>query len=529
MQPFRSILRQPDHVLVMTDASGVRFEEDPQDGSAAIGFLVEDGCARITLTPTAVPVKRVKLRWQADLAHVRAVLGDDWERSATLGFACMQPEKAYPWYVHVFDGECLAGYGVKTGPNAFCSWQLDDRGLSLWLDVRCGGAGVALEEPLEVASVVERPGIPGEAPFDAARAFARRMCPNPVLPKAPVYGANNWYWAYGMISHEDTVRETEYLLEMTLDAGGTPFMVIDDGWQDARYRGLRAGYNGGPWYRSNACFAGGMQRTAEEIAALGATPGLWFRPLLTCARLPAGVELARPGMAGEGQVMDPSLAYTLDRVREDTARIAGWGYGMLKHDFSAIDALGGPTAPDGWHFADRSLTGAQVMKRLYKTIQAAAGGALVIGCNTFGHLAAGIHAIQRTGDDTSGRSFEWTRRAGVNNFLRLPQNGAFFQIDPDCAAFTDRVPHGLNLDFMEACAITGSALFASVTPGCLDADAMRRIREIYRMAALPEDGAQPVDWMHTRAPARFLHQGRERRFDWYAGYHGARMHLTWMG
>nr|HML49245.1 hypothetical protein [Clostridia bacterium] len=257
-------------------------------------------------------------------------------------------------------------------------------------------------------------------------------------------------------------------------------------------------------------------------------PGIWFRPLLTCDRLPEGAELVRSDMSGAGEVMDPTHAHTLEQVAADVGRIAEWGYRLIKHDFSTYDALGGPTARDGWHFANRGVTGAQAIKRLYEVIARAAGDAVVIGCNTFGHLAAGIHAIQRTGEDTSGRSFEWTRRAGTNNFLRLPQNGALFQIDSDCAAFTDRVPHGLNLDFMEACAITGSALFASVTPGCLNAEEMRRIRGIYRVAAQPGNDARPLDWMRTRSPSRFEWMGRERRFNWYAGYHGARMNLTWM-
>ena len=105
-------------------------------------------------------------------------------------------------------------------------------------------------------------------------------------------------------------------------------------------------------------------------------------------------------------------------------------------------------------------TTAQVVKTLYRTIQAAAGNALVIGCNTFNHLAAGIHAIQRSGDDTSGRSWEWTRRFGCNALMRLPQNNAFFRVDPDCAAFTEKVPADMNLLFLEACALSGSVTLA---------------------------------------------------------------------
>jgi alpha-galactosidase len=43
----------------------------------------------------------------------------------------------------------------------------------------------------------------------------------------------------------------------------------------------------------------------------------------------------------------------------------------------------------GRHPADRTLTNAEVLLRLYRTIRQAAKDALLIGCNTVGHLAAG--------------------------------------------------------------------------------------------------------------------------------------------
>ena len=77
------------------------------------------------------------------------------------------------------------------------------------------------------------------------------------------------------------------------------------------------------------------------------------------------------------------------------------------------------------------------MRELYAAIREAAGPSVVIGCNTIGHLGAGFFELQRTGDDTSGREWERTRKMGVNTMaFRLPQHGTFFAADADCAPIT---------------------------------------------------------------------------------------------
>ena len=168
------------------------------------------------------------------------------------------------------------------------------------------------------------------------------------------------------------------------------------------------------------------------------------------------------------------------------------------------------------------------MKNLYRTIEDAAGGATVIGCNTFGHLAAGIHAVQRVGDDTSGRNWEVTRSDGIATLVRLPQNNTFFSHDPDCAAFTDMVPQDANLDFLEAAAITGATTLASVTPHILTAESMARIRSIYKIASEGGLGAIPEDWVGHHEPSVYTTaDGRRFAFDWYSVYNGSRNFYTW--
>ena len=116
-------------------------------------------------------------------------------------------KRPMPWYVLASNGRRTHAYGVMTQPSALCCWKLDQHGLTLLADVRCGGAGVRLgKRTLEVCTVVSRRGRDGETPFAAARAFCRQLCPNPRLPLQPVYGFNNWYCDYGN-SSADSVRQ----------------------------------------------------------------------------------------------------------------------------------------------------------------------------------------------------------------------------------------------------------------------------------------------------------------------------------
>lgn len=355
------------------------------------------------------------------------------------------------------------------------------------------------------------------------------MCDRPIEVKRPVFGVNNWYWAYGNINYESVMEEAGQLAELASDAVLSPYLVIDDGWQPFRMNNNWGTYNGGPWNSSDSCFPD-MEKTASDIESHGCIPGLWFRPLLTMKHLPSEMILQRPGAAPHsfGQIMDPSHPEVLREVFSDAGLISGWGYKLIKHDYSTMDITGAVTAQDGWNFYDRTKTTAQIAKSLYEAIQNGAKDAIVIGCNTYSHLTAGIHGVYRTGADTSGRNWEYTRRHGVNAFMRLPQNGIFYNTDPDCACFTAKVSSELNIRFLELCAITGSTTFASITPGILDDEEKRRVREIFRIASLGGNYAEPIDWMNTGCPSRFIYKNTECTYDWYSEYNGSRMFATWM-
>ena len=532
---FIDIVREPDYVLFQYADSAVRFEEptEREERSEQIECAVRDGALAVTLYPTSRPYLRVKLRWEGDLSSAILCLGDAWERASTStmqNYECMwtgvEPRRRMPWYFHLYDGAALHSFGIKTGPAVFAWFECDPRGITMWIDARSGGQAVELLEPLLACEVVCREGREGELPYRAAEDFCRMMCPKPNLPTEPIFGVNNWYWAYGNITHESVIDECDYLMEMSADATCRPHMIIDDGWQLNRYSHRFGSYNGGPWDKTNGGFAD-MARTADEIHARGAKAGIWLRPLLTC--LPVPDEAVGIRKASGGTILDPSHPYTLELVREDVRRIRSWGYDLIKHDFTTMDTVHRIFANEPLPaFYDKHHPTAYIMRELYRTIEQAAGGATVIGCNTLGHLVAGIHAVQRVGDDTSGRNWEVTRADGVATLVRLPQNNTFFSHDPDCAAFTDMVSHERNLDFLEAAAITGATTLASVTPHTLSPESMARIRGIYKTASEGGLGAIPTDWVGHHEPATFeTPDGRTFSFDWYGDYHGVRQFYTW--
>lgn len=529
MHSYIDLLREPDSILFEYEDSPVRWEEPDsrEEQTARLDYTVKNGEAVITLYPSERPYRRVKMRFRGNLSDAFLVMGDSYERISGLvpddaKWMGVIPERPLPWYFHLYDGEALHSFGVKVGPAVFCTFYCDEGGITLWLDVRCGGRAARLSEPLEACRVISREGRAGEDPYEAARAFCRMMCPSPNLPKEPIFGVNNWYWAYGDITHEIVRRETAYLKEMTVDAVCRPHMIIDDGWQV----GHRPGYNGGPWNATNSGFPA-LAEVAAEIREAGARPGIWFRPLLEedgpaeakspAARHPNGFQL------------DPSHPYTLEKVAADVAGLRDAGFELIKYDFTIIDAVWrGIGAPELGAFYDKTKPTCYIMRHLYRTIEAASGSANILGCNAYSHLVAGLHAAQRGGDDTSGRNFEQTRLCGVGCMTRLAQNNTLFAYDPDCAAFTDKVAHGINLDFLEMAAVTGVVTLASVTPGCLTPAEMSRIREIYRIASMGGLDARSTHFVGDNAPSHLVTpDGRRFDYDWYSYYDGRRNGWTW--
>jgi alpha-galactosidase len=476
--------------------------------------------------PTA-PLQFVRLEWAYPLQTTTGILGDHWERTyGDLQFQPLDPEHKLPWYFIAHDGRSATCMGVKTGCPVIASWQAGRDKLRLTMDTRNGGLGVMLGgRVLHAANIVVTRSRDGENVFATGRRFCHMLCEKPRLPKQPVYGVNDWYYAYGNNDPELILKLTGFMAELVTDTGNRPFSVIDAGW--AKYSPLHPGDGGwmDDFSQPNEKFKEGMDKVADGVRKLGMRPGIWTRPL--CAKHDDPISLLLPLTPGRDDpkypILDPSIEENVERARHNIRLYRQWGYEMVKHDFTTYDILGkwgfqmkdDITSP-GWHFSDRSRTTAEITLALYKAIREAAGDSVyLIGCNTFSHLGAGIFELSRVGDDTSGKEWERTRKMGVNTLgFRMIQHDNFYAADGDCVGLTKDVPWEKNKQWMELLAGSGTPLFISPQPEVLGMEQKQAIRESFARAARRQPPGEPLDWLTNLQPRQWRLDGEVRNFDW---------------
>ncbi len=482
-------------------------------GDVTVAVTQDGADIRATFTTNETPVSRIALRFPLNIPTSAFIYGDDWERGyGNLHWGSVTPEQHMPWYFLCYDASqrTLAGYGVRVRPGAMCVWHLDGNGATLYLDVRSGGMGVILGgRTLDAATVLCRE-YENVSAFEGGHAFCRDMCPDPIFPPEPVYGSNNWYYAYGKSSHEEILSDTRYIARLCEGLENRPYMVIDDGWQDNPAAG--------PWDHGNERFPD-MAKLAAEMKALNVKPGIWIRLLYDLdPSIPSEWKIERDHV-----FLDPSVPEVIDYVKTTVKRLRDWGFTLIKHDYSSYDMFGfygmrmhTSLTTKGWHFADRSRTSAEIVLDFYKAIREAAGDAVLIGCNTFSHLCAGLVEVNRTGDDTSGRYWDRTRKMGINTLaFRMMQNRAFYMADADCIGITDMVPWEQNRVWLKALSRSGSPLFMSSAEGVANEAMIDEIKEAFRYNSMQEDELIPVDWVNNICPRKWTLNGEEIDFDWY--------------
>jgi len=514
------ILRPPDAVqafLGETSAVRLGLEKNADHWSAAgveVTFKLAGGGATILLHSPANAVQRVHLRWACAFNETVRVLGDAWERSyGDLAWQPMQAERPLPWYCLLNDGMITHGIGVQTGSAAFAFWQIDECGISLWLDVRNGGCGVRLgDRALALATVVTHRGERDESAFHAARRLCAKMAQDLQKSQEPkslcVFGSNDWYYAYGRNTADGILRDADLMHSLAPAGPVRPFTVVDDGYQDRRR-------------------FPDMAVLAEQIRGRGVLPGIWVRPLRagSATRRSWLLPASRFGrlQGNDALAFDPTVPDALNEALSVVREARDWGYNLIKHDYTTYELLGqwgsqmgaSPTI-DGWSFYDRSRTNAEIISQLYRDIRTAAGeDRIIVGCNTVGHLAAGILDAQRTGDDVSGRAWDRTRRMGVNTLaFRLPQHRIFYANDPDCVPITQNVPWSFTEQWLRAAAASGTVLLVSPEPGSVGQEQMRALRSAFALCATGKANSEPLDWMTSSTPEKWSNGAGHVRYAW---------------
>ncbi len=500
------LMRRPDHVSARFGSGdvvrmqysslawtcpGVRVSAEPIRAGRSSELPVR-------VTNVGKSLTFLHVRWEGKQSEGLLSIGDAWERSyGDLEWRGTVPERVMPWYFLTFDGERVNGYGVKTQPSAFCFWQRDPEGITLSIDLRNGGEAAEFgSRELHACTVVTRLGQKEEGIARAGHEFCKLMSQNPRLPAGPIFGANDWNYAYGKNTASGILRDADLVASLAPAGSTRPHIVIDDGWQDpSRFPS--------------------MPDLAWQLGDRRLRPGLWIRPLRAEATTPEAWLLpdTRFGKSAPhtNLAFDPTVPEALDEAMKTVRTAVQWGYEFIKHDYTTYELFGrwGSTMHEeitsaGWHFHDRSRTNAEIIRGLYQAVRSAAGETTtILGCNTVGHLAAGIFESQRIADDTSGRDWERTRRFGVNGLAhRIAQHRTFSHIDPDCVAITANVGWRETSEWMDVVARSGTSLFFSPEPTAVTPAIKSVMKDAMLLASQagqgypehPTRGTTPTEW-----------------------------------
>jgi len=499
-----------------------------QNGDISVSMKQKISGLTFFLTSPVKSVKQIQAVWCIARNNKCLYLGDHWERGyGDLQWLKADSQRVMPWYFMDFDGKICQGTGVMTGCRSMCSWQVTTDVTRLTMDVRNGTEGVELgQRTLEMATVVAMEGKEDEMPFDVLREFCRVMCPKPRLPKQPMYGINDWYFAYGNNS-DSLIMQTVRLVEDIIPEGeNKPYCLIDAGW--ACYSPVKNTANcwSDNYYQPNKNFAD-MKALATQIKASGMKPGLWMRPLCAPYGSPENLLLPihNPVELTTDRILDPTVEENREYFAKCFKAYHEWGYQLVKFDFTTYDIMGkwgfqmmnGEDITQGkWTFHRQDLTTAEVILNLYKDLREGAGDDIaLIACNTVSHLAAGLMEVQRIGDDTSGQEWARTLKMGVNTLaFRGVHHNTFYAADADCVGLTTAVDWTKNKQWMELVAYSGTPLFISIQPEAFGPEQKEAVRHCFEIASKPRKIGVPTDWMNTLTPTRWDMEGKIMNFNW---------------
>ncbi|RZJ14080.1 MAG: hypothetical protein EON51_19370, partial [Acinetobacter sp.] len=196
-----SLVNIPDEVWAQLNNQWVKLAVN--NGSSfsyqdiQVEFKNKNGGQGVFIQSPILELGGVRLKWNYKTSASSKILGDHWERSyGDLAWKSPEPAAKNPWYVLLNDSKQTACFGVKTGANTICWWNVNPNTIDLTLDCHSGGVGVKMgQRRLFAATIVTMLGKAEENTYQTTTRFCKLMCDRPMLPKQPVYGINDWYVA----------------------------------------------------------------------------------------------------------------------------------------------------------------------------------------------------------------------------------------------------------------------------------------------------------------------------------------------
>ena len=173
---------------------------------------------------------------------------------------------------------------------------------------------------------------------------------------------------------------------------------------------------------------------------------------------------------------------------------------------------------DGWAFADRKPTTAEVIRAFYQDIRDGAGDdAVILGCNTIGHLSAGFSRCNASATTRAARSGR--ARGNGCQLSGVPRAAAWHVFRGGRRLRRANVGEfgslgEKNSQWLDLLARSGTPLFVSFPHDTVSAEQTEALRKALTAAAGPQKLAEPLDWLDSKTPSRWLLNGQEAHFTW---------------
>lgn len=277
-------------------------------------------------------------------------------------------------------------------------------------------------------------------------------------------GYCTWYSdQHGGASDEKALAQITAAAAKELRPFGFSLIQIDDGWQQGiKDNGPKKVFSA---YNPKGPYPSGMKATAENIAAHGLTPGVWFMPFAGTWEDPffkahpdwfVQTDDGKPYVTKwGGTCLDMTQPAVQQYLREEVGRIANdWGYRYFKMDGmwtgtgTKLMYVNSGYKPDGIGdavFHDPGTTNIQAYRKGLKIVREAAGdGVFLLGCcapqnmRSYGG-AFGLIDAMRVGPD-NGPKWQSLLRGPTFASRSYFLNGRVWWNDPDPVYVRQSIP-----------------------------------------------------------------------------------------